>query len=665
MTKLVGRSKEFNLLSKIRASPSSSFVALYGRRRVGKTYLVRQVFDNRFDFYLTGIANVGLQHQLANFHASLKKYDVSGAGKEPASNWFEAFQQLIVALEANPAEKKIIFLDELPWLDTPQSLFIPALEHFWNSWASGRTDILLIVCGSAAAWMINKLINNRGGLHNRVTHKIKLEPFTLSECELFFKNRSAVFGRYQLIQLYMALGGIPFYLEQVDISKSAAQNINKLCFDPNGLLRNEFDNLYKSLFNKAEKHIAVIEALSKKNKGMAREELIIQAKLSNGGSLTRILFELEESGFIRKYISFGRKEKHNLYQLSDLYSFFYLKWIRKSSQLDENTWINEIDSSRQRAWSGYAFEQVCLAHVKEIKQALGISGVQTNTCSWLSNAADRGAQIDLVIDRRDQVINVFEMKFSENLFSIDKKYAQELRNKVSVFREQTGTRKAIFLTMLTTFGLNTNEHSSAIVQNELTMDVLFDQQTDIQTRPYLSIHTPVIRQGIPKDEQGVLSLYTKVSSRDSGLARGQDEITKEYVEGFMTKAQQDGLIFIAEDTNSRKIIGEIHCYKLTPKVFGHILSELTIAVDPDHQGLGIGKTLFKTLLKEVTAHRRDILRIELIARESNKKAIEFYQSLGFVIEGRLTNRIRAGAAGFEADIPMSWMNPNYLTDPPA
>ena len=473
MSKIIGRKRELDLLKSVGESEVPVFLAVYGRRRVGKTFLIKQAFGNQFDFYLTGMSNVGLSQQLANFHAALVKYDPLSNGKEPAPDWFSAFQQLTVLLESSRRAKKIVFLDELPWLDTAQSNFISALEHFWNSWASVRDDIKLIVCGSAAGWMINKLIHNRGGLYNRVTHRIKLEPFTLKESEEFLKYKSGIFDKYQIVQLYMVFGGIPFYLEQVDPRESAAQNINRLCFEKNGLLRAEFDSLYKSLFDKAEKHISVIETLSKKARGLTRGELIKEAKLSTGGGVTRVLKELEESNFIRKYVSYGKKEQNSLYQLTDFYSLFYLKFIKKTSILDENSWINGLDNPEQRAWSGYAFEQVCLAHIREIKQALGISGVQTATSSWVKMGAGPGVQIDLVIDRRDHVINICEMKFSINNFTINKKYAEELRNKVGVFREETKTRKAIFLTMITTFGLHKNSYSTSLIQNELAMDVLF------------------------------------------------------------------------------------------------------------------------------------------------------------------------------------------------
>lgn len=473
MSRIIGRKKELNLLDSLKSKESPVFLAVYGRRRIGKTFLIRQGFDNQFDFYLTGMSNVSLSQQLANFHAALLKYNPQANDNEPAHDWFTAFQQLSSLLESRGKQKKVIFLDELPWLDTPQSNFVSALEHFWNSWASARNDVILIVCGSAAGWMINNLINNKGGLHNRVTDHIKLEPFTLNECEEFLKYKSANFDKYQIVQLYMVLGGVPFYLEKIDPKQSAAQNINRLCFEKSGALRTEFDNLYTSIFDNAGKHIAIIESLSKRARGLTRGELIKDTKLTTGGSITKILLELEQSNFIQKYVSFGKKEKNSLYQLTDFYSLFYLKFIKKASILDENSWINGLDSPEQRAWSGYAFEQVCLAHIKEIKHALGISGVQTMTSSWIGSSTGGGVQIDLVIDRRDHVINICEMKFSINNFKIDKKYAEELRNKIGVFKEETKTRKAIFLTMITTFGLNKNDYSSSLVQNDLTMDVLF------------------------------------------------------------------------------------------------------------------------------------------------------------------------------------------------
>ena len=470
---MIGRQEEITVLESLEHADKSAFVAVYGRRRVGKTYLVRTVFENKMVFQLTGLARTKIDKQLANFHAALVRNFPQYEEKPMAKDWFQAFLQLELALETSTATKKIVFLDELPWLDSRNSGFISALEHFWNSWASARRDVLLIVCGSAASWMINNLINNHGGLHNRVTHQMPIDPFTLAECEAFFKSKSATYDRYQLLQLYMVLGGIPFYLDMVDTAQSAAQNINRLCFSPKGGLRKEFDNLYASLFRNADKHIAVIEALAKKTQGMEREDLIKAANLVNNGNTTKIFKELEESDFIRRYNTFGKNSRNALYQLTDFYSLFYLKFIKSNSVLDADFWLSSLDNPEVRAWSGYAFEQICLAHIPAIKKALGISGIQTISSAWLGSYDNQKAQIDLVIDRRDHVITICEMKFSINPFIIEKKYADDLRTKIAIFKQSTGTTKAIFLTFVTTFGLIQNEHSMSLVQNSLTMDVLF------------------------------------------------------------------------------------------------------------------------------------------------------------------------------------------------
>ena len=468
MIQLTGRQKEIKLLKSLLKSGKSEFVAVYGRRRVGKTFLVRRVFADQFAFHITGMANATTKMQLGQFHAEMAQRSGS-EDSQPPGDWFNAFRQLIAYLEKiEKKEKKIVFFDELPWLDTRASKFISGLEHFWNSWASARDDIILIVCGSAASWMINNLINNRGGLYNRITQRIKLEPFNLAETEQFLKNKNATFNRYQIILFYMVFGGIPFYLEQIKPYLSAVQNINELCFEKNAPFRKEYTNLYASLFYKSERHVAVVEALATKNKGLDREGIIKLSKLSDGGGLSRILEELEESSFIRRYRSFGKNKKNNLFQLVDLYSLFYLNFIKKSSPDDESFWVNIMDTPLFLSWSGYAFEMVCLHHVRQIKKALGINGIQSSIYSW----QNRNAQIDLLIDRKDQVVNLCEMKFSTQPFAINKKYAQNIGNKIASFKEATNTKKAIFLTMVTTYGILQNNYSG-MVQNDLTMDVLF------------------------------------------------------------------------------------------------------------------------------------------------------------------------------------------------
>ena len=472
MKHIIGRNQELKILKGVFESNKSEFVAVYGRRRVGKTFLIREAFDNKFTFQVSGLANATLSQQLTNFYVALQK--ANAPKKYPkVNNWLMAFQDLIAYIETSPDTKKVIFIDELPWFDTQNSGFIQALEHFWNSWASARRDIILIVCGSAASWMINKLINNKGGLHNRIRKRLKVVPFTLKECQSLLAVKHSALDYYQIIQLYMVLGGIPYYWDEVSTAMSAMQNIDAICFQENGLLKNEFDNLYRSLFKNYEKYLSIVNALAKKSKGLTRDEIVKESNLANAGSLTRLLDELEESGFIRKYAPFGKKSRNSLYQLVDFYTLFYLKFINGASSDDENNWMTMIDNPKYRAWSGYAFEQVCLYHLPQIKESLGISGIGTNTSSWRSTSTEQGVQIDLVIDRRDQVINLCEMKFSIKEFVIDKKYNQELRNKIGFFKAETGTKKSVFLTMVTTFGILQNSNSIGLIQNEIRMEDLF------------------------------------------------------------------------------------------------------------------------------------------------------------------------------------------------
>ena len=469
---IIGRKEEQQILRSAVQSENSEFVAVYGRRRVGKTYLIRETFGYKFTFQHTGLAKGNTKEQLFSFAISLRDagYDDCPIPK----SWLEAFSLLSTYLKNSTDEKKIVFLDELPWMDTPRSNFISAFEHFWNGWASARKDIVLIICGSATSWIINKVINDHGGLHNRVTKQIALQPFTLKECEMFAQSKGLEMSRYQLAECYMVLGGIPYYWSLLEKGLSLAQNIDKIIFAKNGKLSNEFNQLYASLFKSPEQYIDIVTALGKKKAGMTREEIIAATDKYSNGALSKVLDELEYCGFIRKYNGFDKKSKQAIYQLIDNYTLFYFKFIQQNENNDEHFWSASIDSAMHRAWSGLAFERLCMAHTQQIKAALGIAGVLSNVYSWRKEADETsdGAQIDLLIDRKDQVINLCEMKYSLSEYAIDAEYEQKLRNKKSAFIDATNTRKAVHLTMVTTFGIKTNVHSG-IVQNEVKLDDLF------------------------------------------------------------------------------------------------------------------------------------------------------------------------------------------------
>ena len=471
---LIGRIREIEKLDRLMASSKSEFLAVYGRRRVGKTFLIREYFNNQFDFYATGLAKGNTQQQLTNFTIFINNY--FNTHHDVPQSWLVAFNLLIKELEKNETDKKrVIFIDEMPWMDTKKSDFMMGLEFFWNSWASAKAHVRLIVCGSAASWMLNNLIKNTGGLYNRVTERMKLEPFNLKEVEVYFSHKKIILDRYQIILLYMVMGGIPYYLDQIEGGKSAMQNIEDLCFKNDGKLRTEFSYIFSSLFKNADKHELVLKTIYEKGGALTRDELIKQPNFSSGGGVSKVLSELEESGFITSFQKFGLKTVNAIYTISDFYTLFYFRFIMNEGKYEPNMWINKIDSPAFRAWSGLAFEQICFAHIPQIKNALNIGGVSSSSYSWFTkgDVEKRGSQIDLVIDRRDQVINLFEIKFSINEVTITKAYDAILRHKIQSFREATATKKSVFLTMLTTFGLKQNEYTNSVIQNQLTMDALF------------------------------------------------------------------------------------------------------------------------------------------------------------------------------------------------
>ena len=466
---IVGRKKEKEELLDLYHSGRAEFVTVYGRRRVGKTFLINSLFQNDYAFKLTAILDTDTRGQLRNFAAALSEY--GGTDTPDPVDWIEAFEQLRKMIELHPGKRKVLFFDEMPWLDTKGSRFIPALEHFWNGWASTQNDIMLIVCGSAASWIVKKLFRSRGGLHNRITRRILLSPFTLAECRQYSELVGFPIDEVSLLETYMTFGGVPYYLSLMNKNLSFTQNVGRLCFSPGGELREEFGNLYASLFRNAARHILVVEALGKTKSGLTREEIKQKTKISEGGCLADTLEELELSGFIRSYTPFERKKKGSLYQLVDHFTLFHLAFIKDSPDSDPDYWMKKRETQIFRTWRGYAFEQVCLSHVMQIIKAIGVSGVITNIASWRSEHSDPGAQIDLLINRNDRVISLCEMKFSDSEFALTKKHAQEIRNKRNAFIVETGTKKTVHIALITPIGLKRNAWFD-IVQSVVTTDDL-------------------------------------------------------------------------------------------------------------------------------------------------------------------------------------------------
>lgn len=462
----IGRTKEKKLLTDALKSTEPQFVAVYGRRRVGKTSLVRETFAEKFVFQHAGMANSNKATQLEAWQTALHNWGLD-IPKTPTT-WLQAFDALRQLIKQSSKRKKIIFIDEMPWLDTQHSGFLSALEYFWNSWASAQKNLLLIVCGSSTSWIINKLIRNHGGLHNRVTLSIRLEQFSLAECEQFARNAGLGYNRRQILECYMAIGGVPFYWTMLKRGKSVAQNIDNLFFEESGLLNMEFDNLYRSLFNTPEQYIKIITLLGKKCTGLTRSEIITEGSIPDNGNLSRILDDLEYCGFIKRCSNLGGKTKKHAYQLVDFFTIFYFSFIDTDGDKGRNHWLRLQDMPTYTAWSGLAFERICFAHQQQIKNALGISGVVSTTYGY----RDSNMQIDMVIDRSDGIIDLCEMKFTKHKFTIDEAYDEILLTRKELFEKKIKNAKSVHLVMVTSNGITENSYSYDI-QNSITANDLF------------------------------------------------------------------------------------------------------------------------------------------------------------------------------------------------
>lgn len=471
---MIGRKQEKAYLLELSEREEAQLVAVYGRRRVGKTYLVRQTFGEKLLFEHTGLYKVGLAGQLDAFRASLLR---SGAKDVPKLNsWQEAFQAL-GQLISGKKRRRIVFMDELPWMDTHKSDFVPAFEHFWNGWASAQNKLTLVFCGSATSWIIRKVLKNKGGLHNRVTGQIALAPFSLAECKAFAASMKLPYTDYDIAEAYMIFGGIPYYWSFLKANESLAQSVDRLFFAERGPLRNEYSELYASLFNAEERYLKIVETLAKKKMGLTLSELALAVNNSKGGGFSKQLEELEQCGFIRRYTNWNKKKREAIFQLIDNFTLFHFSFLANESNPDPHFWSLASESSSLWVWKGLAFERLCLQHIPQIKKALGISGVLTKVYAWRHLPNDvypQGAQIDLIIERADRVINLCEMKWTDEEFVITKEYDAKLLTKKAVFRAVTGTRLALHLTLVSPYGAIHNKYWGDL-QSEVMLEALFEE----------------------------------------------------------------------------------------------------------------------------------------------------------------------------------------------
>ena len=484
----IERDSELKILEDEYSKKSSSFVAVYGRRRVGKTELVNRFFQTKecFLFSITGAYDSNLKSHLDNFADKFSLAFDYSLSEQNFKNWNEAFRALRDALSEISTKKgcKIgLFIDELPWLaQVKKDGFKSALSLFWNDFASKRDDIMLVVCGSATSWIIEHIIDDSGSLSNRVTAIIHLKSFNLKETKIFLKAYGCKnISDEEVLRYYMVLGGVAHYLKMINCKQSFVENIQRIFFTQNGILRTEYNRLFRSLFKNFKIHELIVEYLATTWSGLTLSDLNKKQKLSSTSTLTNALKELEESNFITKKKKFGQNKRDRVYRLQDPFIYFFTKWVKKTATVEifqnKNYFLRLYLSHKYKIWSGYAFENICHNHIVEIKKALGVEGVLTTTHYWRYLPIDKnktGTQIDLLMVREDSVANIIECKYHNQEFTITKKYAKELEDKVTIFNEQTNYKYSTQIAILTLNGINKNSYYNTIEVENIEIKKLFN-----------------------------------------------------------------------------------------------------------------------------------------------------------------------------------------------
>jgi uncharacterized protein len=484
---IAGRLKEIEQLNEALSSQQAEMIVLYGRRRIGKTFLIEQLYGKQADyfFHTTGIKDGPMKEQLAEFSRQIGDAFYNGASISPQKTWLDTFRELSTAIDnSHPDKKVILFLDELPWLCTKRSRLLQAIDYYWNRYWKNNPRIKLVLCGSSASWIIRKVINDKGGLHNRLTYQLLLQPFTLAETKEFLKQKNINLSNQQIVQIYMAIGGVPYYLTQVKKGKSATQVIDQLCFQKNALLYDEFNKLFSSLFEDADYYKELIRVIAKKRSGLSLTEIEQNCPgLSSGGTLTTKLKDLEDAAFIKSFMPLGHKRQGKYFKVIDEYCYFYLQWIEPiknelSLDYSENQqWMNIAGTAKYYSWQGYAFELVCYKHLNLIRKSLDIhQGVTISSWRYLPKKLEvkKGAQIDLLFDRKDGVVTLCEIKYTEKPFAIDKTYSENIKQKIMTYREQTRTKKHINVAFISANGLKDNNYSQELVDQVVTLGKLLD-----------------------------------------------------------------------------------------------------------------------------------------------------------------------------------------------
>jgi len=489
---IIARKKEKKVLADILWSKSAELLAIYGRRRVGKTFLVRNFFeslDNVIYFEMAGQKQESgeyapLKYQLGNFKYQFER-TFSKEIQVPQS-WQEAFNILKKEVDRfdDANVKLILFFDELPWLCSPKSGFFEALDQAWNTSFERQHNVKVIVCGSAASWMLKKIVHAKAGFSRRITHKIQLPPFSLKETKEYLTFKGFDLSLMSIAEIYMIFGGIPYYLNFMNPHKSIYQNIEDECFDISGRLVDEYHLVFDSLFNHSNNHKKIVEFIASRQKGVLLKELTKQFSSLKGGSLSRIIDNLVGSSFIKKTAPLYNEKKGTTYRIIDEYILFYLKWIKSAPQsIIESPNTLYFQSIAQKnaysSWKGFAFERLCLKHEYQIRKALGIHKILTmpSMVYFYDEQGKRSSQIDLLFERADRVITICEMKYSETEYSLKKSDIKSMMHKKKDLRRYLSAKKKgqkdIHICYITSNGVKHNQNFYELQPSVLHLNDLF------------------------------------------------------------------------------------------------------------------------------------------------------------------------------------------------
>jgi AAA+ ATPase superfamily predicted ATPase len=431
MKQFIGRKVEIAQLTALIDLPRPSIAVIYGRRRVGKSELIRHVTQGKNVLSFEGLEGQPKHKQIKNFLFQLSAQ--SNIREKNISDWPDA---LILLRTLTQDGQWIIILDEFQWMANYQNELVSVIKMIWEKYLSQNPDLTLILCGSIASFMKSKVLKS-SALYGRTDYELNLHELNLSEISEFFPGK----GSDEVIDTAMLVGGIPKYLELISEYPSLYDALEPLAFSQDGFFKTEYDRLFASHFGKKPIFMKIIQTLATNPYGLTTGKLAKEMQVASGGTLCHQLDDLESAGFLHSIIPFDKPEGSKLrkYILMDAYVRFYHSIIRGSMKetTPPNTQFHAIMSSpRYAAWAGMAFEFLCMRHHKEISRILGFHGIPYTAGPFFQRKTldTPGVQIDLLFERSDKILVLCEMKYL--LASVPGDIIDQVNRKVSALQEK-------------------------------------------------------------------------------------------------------------------------------------------------------------------------------------------------------------------------------------